>query len=245
MEKIIDLTMPIFEEMPNHPVHGRTPLILPGTRNHDQWKLFNVKNQYNEKDLVSFQNEQIIMCSHTGTHMDSCFHGDPEGDTIDHMPIDRGFGEAVWLDLSHKYEPKGEITAKDLEEAELKSGTSIQKDDILLIHTGSSQVIDDQYITNHMGLTSDAGFWIREKGVKTLGIDAPSPDTKGCGLNLPIHMNFLRPTSLGLPKEDYIAIIENVININKIPKSRFNFVGAPLLIREATGSPIRAFAFID
>lgn len=245
MRKIIDLTMPVYEGMPNHPAHGRTPLFLPGTRNHEAWKLFNVKNPYNENDLVSFENEQIILCSHTGTHMDSCFHADPKGETIDFMPIDRGYGDAIWLDLSHKYEPKGEITAEDLEEAEQKSGSKVKKGDILLIHTGSSKTIDDDYINKHMGLTIDAGFWIREKGVKTLGIDTPSPDTNGCGMTLPIHMNFLRPTSLGLPKHDYIAIIENVININAIPKPRFTFVGTSLLLKGATGSPIRAFAIVD
>jgi kynurenine formamidase len=245
MKKLIDLTMPIYEGMPQHPSHGRTPLFLSGTRSHETWRAFNRKNYYDETDLVSFQNENIVICGHTGTHMDSCFHGDPESEyTIDQMPLECGFGEAVWLDVSHRFGPHGRVNAKDLKEAEERSGTSILPGDIVLIFTGWSTVNDPvKYSFEHMGLTTDAGEWLREKKVRTVGIDTCNVDASG-ELTLPVHMNFLRPRSLGLPKDDFIAIIENLVNIQNIPRSRFLFSGAPIPYLGGTGGQIRAMAII-
>lgn len=39
-----------------------------------------------------------------------------------------------------------------------------------------------------------------------------------------------------------ILIIENLINLNKIGEKKFYFIGLPLKIKGATGSPIRAVA---
>lgn len=247
MTKIIDLTMGIYEGMPQHPAHGRTPLFLSGTRNHEAYKDFKRVNLYDESDFVSFENEQIVICGHTGTHMDSCYHGDPDSEyTIEKMPIECGYGNAIWLDVSNCYAPKGVVTAKDLREAEVKTGTKIQSQDIVLIFTGWSANVNDpnKYALQHMGLSRDAGEWLREKKVKTVGIDNCNVDI--CGeVALPVHMNFLRPRSLGLPNDDFIAIIENLVNINKIPKPRFTFSGAPIPYIGKTGGQVRALAILD
>lgn len=246
MMRIIDLTMGIEEGMGQHPAHGRTPLFLSGTRNHQAYRDFKRFNPYDDDDLISFENEQIIICGHTGTHMDSCYHGDPESEyTIDKMPIDCGYGPAIWLDVSHKFGSKAIITSKDLQDAERKTGTQILPGDIVLIFTGWSTVKDRiAYAMEHMGLDKEAGEWLREKGVKTVGIDNCNVDAAG-ELTMPVHMNFLRPRSLGLDKNDFIAIIENMVNINKIPKPRFTFAGAPIPYIGQTGGQVRALAIVD
>lgn len=246
MPQIIDLTMGIYEGMPQHPAHGRTPLFLSGTRNHQAYMDFKRINQYDESDFISFENEQIVICGHTGTHMDSCFHGDPESEfTIDKMPLECGCGNAVWLDVSFRFGPKAVVTAKDLQEAEFRSGTKIQPGDIVLIFTGWSTINDPvRYAFEHMGLSRDAGEWLRERRVKTVGIDNCNVDAAG-ELSMPVHMNFLKPRILGLPNDDFIAIIENMVNINKIPKSRFTFSGAPIPYIGKTGGQVRALAIID
>lgn len=247
MSRIIDLTMKIYEGMPLHPAHGRSPIMLSGTRTHEAWKKFGVVNPYDPNDLVSFQNEQICLCGHTGTHMDACFHGDPDSPyTIDQMPVERGIGEAIWLDVSHRFAPKGEITAKDLKEAEEKSGARIQPGDIVLVHTGWYTMEHDPatWAFEHMGLSRDAGEWLREKQVKTVGLDTCNADSVA-GKDMPVHMNFLRPRSIGLGQDEFIAIIENLKGIDKIPRARFKFYGVPLPIEGATGSPIRALAIVE
>jgi kynurenine formamidase len=39
--------------------------------------------------------------------------------------------------------------------------------------------------------------------------------------------------------------IEHLVNLDRLPVPRFQFVGLPLRIRGATGSPIRAVAIIQ
>lgn len=242
MRHIVDLTRVIHEGMPQHPTHGRTPLFLSGTRTHDSWRRFHQLNPYNSSDLVSFQNEQILVCGHTGTHMDACFHADPESPyTIDKMPIECGYGTGIWLDVSHRLRPRGEINAKDLRESEAKTGDRIRPGDIVLIFTGWSTIQDPvAYSTEFMGLSRDAGEWLRERKVRTVGIDSCNMDAHN--LEHPVHMNFLRPKSLGLPSDDFIAIIENLVNIERIPSSRFHFSGAPIPYLNGTGGQIRALA---
>jgi len=161
------------------------------------------------------------------------------------MPIDCGFGPAIWLDVSGNFGSSIGITAKNLQDAESKSGASIQANDIVLIYTGWSTIKDPKkYSFEFMGLTKDASEWLREKSVKTVGIDTPNVDVPSA-VDFPVHINFLRPRSLGLNNNDYIAIIENLVNINHIPRPRFLFFGAPIPYVGQTGGQIRALAYIE
>jgi kynurenine formamidase len=248
LHSVIDLTMVLSEGMAQHPAHGRTPVFLSGTRTHQTWKRFKVNNVYNADDLVSFQNEQIIICGHTGTHMDACFHCDPDSQlTIEKMPLEYGFGSAVWLDVSHRFGPKGVIKPEDLMLAEERANTTINAGDIVLIHTGWSAIAlsdPEKFSLEFMGLSRETGEWLRNQGVKTVGIDSISVDACEDPRH-PVHMNFLRPGSLGLQDQDFIGIIENLTNINQIPKHRFLFVGVPVPYQGATAAQIRALAVIE
>ena len=53
-----------------------------------------------------------------------------------------------------------------------------------------------------------------------------------------------RPVHLALLGRG-ILIIEELANLAALPVPRFQFVGLPLKIRGATGSPIRAVAIIE
>jgi kynurenine formamidase len=239
----VDLTMPIDEGMPSHTMHGRTPIFLSGTLKHDRlYPSTNRRNPYDGSQL-SFENANFQMCDHCGTHMDAPRHADPEGIGIDQLTIDYGHGEALWLDLSSHFDDAGEITADDLEAAERVGGEVVRAGDILLVWTGWSTVLPDvhRYLHAHMGLTRDAAEWVRAKGARTIGIDTCTPETVTGAVSSPVHMNFLRPRSLG-KDAPVIAVVENLVNINQIPVRRFIFNGVPLPLKGLTGSPIRAFA---
>ncbi len=77
--------------------------------------------------------------------------------------------------------------------------------------------------------------WMIERKIKMVGtdlagIDDPEDWTRA------VHYRLLQ---LGMP------IVENLINLDKIGKPRFEFNGLPMRIRGAMGSPIRALAFPD
>lgn len=243
--QIIDLTHTLREGMVGHPAHGRTPVRLAGSLSHSAYAHTARMNPYDGRPL-SFANEQWVINGNTGTHMDSAWHADPESlYTADRMPLECGYGTAVWLDCSLAYAPCGQITPDILKEAERKSEEAIRPGDIVLLHTGSSADADrdpDRYLHEHMGLTRDAGEWLRERKVRTVGVDAVTVETVTGAYLSPVHMNFLRPRSLGLRPVDIIAIIENLTNIDQIPQHRFDFVGLPLPLQGGSGSPIRAIA---
>jgi kynurenine formamidase len=141
--------------------------------------------------------------------------------------------------------PRGEITPEVHERAEQASGERIRPGDIVLIHTGWSRYYESdprKYLDEHMGLTKGAGEWLRGRGARTVGIDCATVETTAGALSAPVHMNYLRPGSLGLAPDDFIAIIENLTGIDRIPAHRFEFVGMPLPLEGSSASPIRAIA---
>lgn len=244
---VIDLTHVLREGMIGHASHGRTPVKLTGSLSHRAYAHGQRTNPY-DGGKISFANEQWVINGNTGTHMDSVWHANPESPyTAEHMPVHCGLGSAIVLDASVYAEPAGELSRTDLENAERASGSSILRGDIVLVNTGSSRRIQtdpDGYLSKYTGLSKEAGEWLRARGARTVGIDSPNVDSVTATYTSPVHMNFLRPTSLGLGQEDFIAIIENLTNLDAIPCARFDFIGLPLPLEGGSGSPIRAIAVL-
>jgi kynurenine formamidase len=244
---VVDLTVEQYEGNCTHPVHGRTPLMFPGTGTHALTKRWGLTNPY-DGSCLSVANEYVLITGHTGTHVDAPYHVDAKGMSIEHVPCDRAMGPAVWLDLAPVATPKALLEAAQLEDAERRGGARIQPGDVVLLHTGwcdpAAQRSVRTYIEDAPALSRAAGEWLRARGIKALGVDLPTPDQHGA-LDLPIHMNFLRPKSIGLPDDAYILIYENLAHIATIPARRFTFVGLPIPFRGATGSPVRAVAYVE
>jgi len=72
-----------------------------------------------------------------------------------------------------------------------------------------------------------------------VGADAPSVDSfheVAVRMVQPVHM---------MCRERGILNIENLRNVDLIPRREFTFVGLPLKIRNGCGSPIRAVALTE
>ena len=85
--QIIDLTVEQYEGNCTHPVHGRTPLMFPGTGSHALTCRWGLKNPY-DGSTISVANEYILVTGHTGTHVDAPFHADPKG-ASEYIPIEK------------------------------------------------------------------------------------------------------------------------------------------------------------
>lgn len=94
MTTIIDLTVEQYEGNCTHPVHGRTPLMFPGTGSHALTRRWGIKNPYDGRSL-SVANEYLLITGHTGTHVDAPNHVDAKGTSIEQVPCDRTMGTAV------------------------------------------------------------------------------------------------------------------------------------------------------
>ena len=247
--QLVDLTLRLHEEMPALPAHGRNPVHLSGTHTHESYAETGRRNPYNG-DQVSFVNDFWLINGHSGTHMDAVWHADPTStETIDVMPLHYGFGPAVWLDCSAATARDGAISSDDLDAAVGSGAGPIEPGDIVLLHSGWSRVADDdpqRYAQRLVGLSRCGAEWLRDKRVRTVGIDCvsvESPDTVGSAT---VHTNFLKPHVLphDVGYREPIGIIENLTRIDRIPARRFLFCGLPLPFAGGTGSPIRAVAAV-
>lgn len=186
----------------------------------------------------SFQTLAFTMNDNGPTHVDSFSHLDPHAGalTIDEMPLVMFYGPAVCLDVSH-VPPRTDITADHLRAANKASAVQVGRGDIVLLHTadwnrpGGTRA----YLTEFPGLGESGAEWIVSEGVKTFGVDSPTPDNPASRI-YPCHMMCRRAG---------ITHFENLANLDKALNRRFTFADFPLKLRGAHGGPTRAVAIID
>ncbi len=94
---------------------------------------------------------------------------------------------------------------------------------------------NDSYFNENPGLSETAAKYLVSKKTNLVGIDSPSIDFKG-SQRFSVHRIF---------SKNNILIVENLSNLEKIQSSKFYFVVLPLKLKGATGSPVRAIAFVD
>ena len=95
-------------------------------------------------------------------------------------------------------------------------------------------LLKDFYFTKNPGLSVSAANYLASKKINLVGIDAPSIDL---GLDSKFSVHHI------LAKNN-ILIVENLANLDKINSPNFHLVIAPLKLKNATGSPVRALAFV-
>jgi kynurenine formamidase len=146
------------------------------------------------------------------------------------------YTDAICLDVSY-VPPLTHITPKELIQACSKARLNVAKGDTVLLRTGHYEKYfgKKKWLTYYAGLDREACIWLWEKGTVNVGIDAPSLDTPTDKL-YPAHT---------ILKEKRLIHMENLANLHKVVGKRFKFIGFPLKIRGATGSPIRAVAIVE
>ena len=92
-----------------------------------------------------------------------------------------------------------------------------------------------RYLTEFAGLGESAAEWIVERGVKTFGVDSPTPDNP-TSKTYPCHM---------MCRREHITHYENLANLDEVVVTRFTFVGFPLKVIGAHGGPTRAVALVE
>ncbi len=227
--KIIDLSQEIYEGMDIFPMHQKTFIFT------------NMTHEKNMEDtgskLLGFSARSLLISEHAGTHTDGVWEYNPSGPTVDDMPLSQFMGSAVCLDVSHIRYPKS-FEPKDLEEAEKKSGQTIQKGDIVLLYTGhyDRNFGTKTFQAEYSGLSLDGAKWLAEKGVVNIGVDAPAIDLTPDDLDFSAHY---------ICGQYNMTNTENLINLDQVVNQRFLYIGLPLRIRDGSGSPIRAVAVVE
>jgi kynurenine formamidase len=228
--ELIDLSRDIHHKMqrlPNHPM-----VIISAFTTHEEKR---------EADGYAFSSAvtSLNMGDHSGTHVDAPVHFDdrPDAMTIDQMPLEHFFTEAVCLDLSHK-PLKSDISIEDLQQAEAAAGVEIKPGDTVLLHMDFYRRTygSEAYITDFPGLTKESATWLGRRGIRMFGVEAVSPGRPGRN-NFEVHH---------VCRDLGFTHMEGLVNLEKlVGRRRFRFIGFPLKIRGGTGSPIRAVAWLD
>ena len=177
--KLIDLSRELYHRTPAHPSHP--PVAVATWYDHDEVKTAG-NTRWSSKALF------LSMSDHAGTHVDApChFNPDPQAPSIDQLPLEDFFTEAICMDLAH-VPLKHEITVAEMKEALAKSGQAIKKRDTVLINMGVNARLfgTPAYATDFPGLHVDSVHWLADHGILMFGVEAVSPAPQGEAISKP------------------------------------------------------------
>ena len=185
----------------------------------------------------------LLMCDHSGTHVDSISHFDdrPGALTIEQFPVERFITSAVCLDVAHVQLPDF-VTADVLAAAADQAGLDVRPDDTVLLYTGHYERYYPklEYMGNHTGLDKGGMEWLGDRGCVNVGVDSPSIESV-------LRMGTADADTMPAHRvcgERNLNNTENLCNLDQVVGKRFIFIGLPLPIRGGSGSPIRAVALV-
>jgi kynurenine formamidase len=226
---LIDLSREIHHRTPAHPAHP--PVVVTVWNDHSEIKRAG-ETTFTSKALC------LSLCDHSGTHVDApChFNSAPDAPSIDQVPLENFYTEALCLDIS-QVPLRHEITVDEMEEALAATGEAIRPGDTVLIHMGVNERLfgTPGYLHDFPGLHVESVHWLADRGIISFGVEAISPAPEG----EPNYKAHLACAERG------IIHMECLWNLDKlVGKGRFQFIGFPLKIKGGTGSPIRAVAVL-
>lgn len=200
---IIDLSHLIQDGMPVYP--GDTETVLVQSRN--------IQTDY-------YNNHQISMNMHAGTHIDGPMHLLDCKEYLSEFPVDTFLGDGCLLDVSG-------LTVIDYNE---EYEQLIKEEQIVILYTGHSKWYgQEQYFTDYPVLTVAFAELLVRKRTKMVGMDTPSPDKYPFEVHKCLFQN-------------RILIAENLTHVDQLLNIKaFEIIALPLHI-QADSSVARVVA---
>ncbi|KJS50572.1 cyclase family protein [Desulfosporosinus sp. BICA1-9] len=212
MKRIIDLSHDIVHQMPVFPADPPVGIL----------------NHHSHKNM-GYCVSQVIMGTHTGTHVDVPLHKFECGDSVDKIPLENFTGKAVIIDLTFLRNGE-EIERKHLEEHE----DNIKMCKIVILKTNWAKHFGmDDFFTGFSGISEEAAKWLSRKDIRMVAVESPSVHATK---HEKVHEYFL---------EKGIIILETLNNVDKIEAMFVELYAVPLKFKGLDGSPVRAFAIED
>lgn len=200
--KVIDLSVPLNENTPVYPGDPKVEAKPAGVLE---------KDGYN--DCV------ITLGNHNGTHVDAPIHMIDRGKTLADLSVDNFVGRGVYIKLNDRKFELEQVINSD-----------IQEGDIVLFHTGMSDVYDDakNYYEEYPGIPEDVAEYLVSKKIKMVGVDMCSVDHEPFA----VHKILLGGD---------VLIIENLTNLGELKGEKFEVYALPIKL-EVDGAPARVIA---
>ncbi|MGH7612965.1 MAG: cyclase family protein [Gemmatimonadales bacterium] len=189
----------------------------------------------------------IAAAEHGGTHLDAPVHFAEGKHSTDQIPLDQLIGVAAVVDVTSQVAAAGadyQITSELLEGAGLDSLAG----KIVLFRTGWGSRWPDR--ARYLGTTAtgpaavpelhfpgihpNAARWLRDRGVKAVGIDTPSIDF-GQSQTFEAHQLLFAAN---------IPAFENVAHLDQLPATGAFVIALPMKIGGGSGGPLRIVAWV-
>ena len=175
---------------------------------------------------TEFQIGKIEMVSNTGTYIDCPFHRYAHGKDLSEVELEAFANlDAVTIHASGIQE----IGIEFFQNLEIRNKA-------VIVNTGWSKNWNTEaYFENHPFLTREAAEYLRDCGVKLVGIDSHNIDDTRVRAR-PVHSLLL---GTGIP------IGEHLTGLHQLPDSGFRFSAVPPKIKGMGTFPVRAFALLS
>jgi kynurenine formamidase len=125
-----------------------------------------------------------------------------------------------------------------VERAVEDSGQELREGDVLLFCSDhyNRTAGTPAFLDGFCGISAEAVHWMADRGVKIFGVETISPDL--------VYLTDEYPTHKACAERG-LTHYENLNNLKDVLGQRFLFVGLPLRLEVAYGSPVRAAAILE
>jgi kynurenine formamidase len=257
--QIFDLEQPRFAGMPIHPAHKPGYFYGLHRRHRDSYR----PDRFGPRSGAS---GVLTMMEHSGTHIDALchqacdlkFHRGVAVDDVERTDGYTAYGaetiaplvcRGVLLDVARWKGVEAlpqhyAITADDLAGCARDHGVSLRAGDVLLVRTGfAGRWKEEAVYLNAAGVSRSGNIWAADQRVRAVGADNMAWD---CLEEKDPETNMSLFGHAHLLVTHGIHIIEN-LNLDALAAAghrEFVFIGIPLKLQGATGSPIRPIALV-
>jgi arylformamidase len=221
IDEAIDLTMPFYEGMPCDDVGPKV------------WERLSYSySRQLYQHTQSRAGRVFLTTDHTGTHLDGPLRFDPKGTAIEKIPLENFIRPARVLDVRSV----GRCGLIDEAALEAAGGERLKPGDAAVLWTGQDLFIKDpDYFWHRPQLTEDGAKYLagRKVGIVAAdfaGIGPPGDD---------------RYTVKRILHRSGCMTVEQLRNLKAVAGATWHLFCAPLRIRGAAGSIIRACALVN
>jgi kynurenine formamidase len=176
----------------------------------------------NYEEGTTFQIGKIELISNTGTYIDCPFHRYENGKDLSEVSLER------FVNI-----PAVVVRTNDMSIGpEMFKGINVKGKAVLVNTNWSRHWRTDQYFENHPFLNKEAAEYLRDSGVKLVGIDSYNIDDTRTR-SRPVHSTLLA---------EEILIVEHLCGLEHLPSSELFFTAVPPKFKGVGTFPVRAFA---
>jgi arylformamidase len=224
VKEIVDLAHPLYNGMPNL---GAGIVAFWPTETHEA-------TQLHSGGRMKYEQRMMLLSEHCGTHVDAPYSWNPEGPTIDQVPLESLILPGYFCDFSSK-RAREPITIDDFQRvAELK-GEPVGPGSAVIAWAGTCDDWSRQdFATERPYVPTETAQWLVDQRITCfatdlIGIDDPDEWW------WPTHVIF---------QNACIPMVQQLNNLDRLASKEFLFVVTPLAMRGGTGSPVRPVAIV-